>query len=403
MRRTRPAECRDGCWSDPNCNANGVARWLGRRTAWLLIQAGSDLALASVCRFGKYCIMKSLCPALAYLLLFVTAFAAVAQPASDSPSATTATNTGGLRRGGFTTAGAARLGGRGLAASRPMRFQPSADFSVVIIGSGSPPYDPQRSGPSTAIQHNGRYILVDMGNGTQGRLADAGIAPAQIDAFFLTHHHIDHDQEFVPMLDAALVSGRRVEIVGPPGTQRLADFTTDFYAEDIAYRIRRFGLNPQNLQKQTVHEVLGGETFKLGDAQISAAKVPHPIYTVAYRFDVAGQSIVVSGDLLYSTNLITLAHDADVLVMDATASIVRGGALRGARGAGTGNGPRDIAHASLQEVSKMASESGVKKLVLTHILPGPMNEQATIQAINEIYNGKVIIAHDLLEIVPDKR
>jgi hypothetical protein len=31
------------------------------------------------------------------------------------------------------------LGGENL----PTRFQPSADFNVIIIGSGGPPYDPK--------------------------------------------------------------------------------------------------------------------------------------------------------------------------------------------------------------------------------------------------------------------
>jgi ribonuclease BN (tRNA processing enzyme) len=351
---------------------------------------------------GNPFIMSHTRPALACLILSITAFSVLAQPASSSSSDAAITNASGLRRGGLAGAGGARLGGRGVGGNRPARFQPSADFSAVIIGSGAPLYDPQRSGPCTAIQYKGRYVLVDMGNGTQGQLSAAGIAPAQIDAFFLTHHHIDHDQEFVPMLDDALVSGRRPAIVGPPGTQRLADFTADYYAEDIAYRIRRFGLNPQNLQPPKARELLGGETFTLGDVQISTAHVPHTIYTVAYRFDVEGQSIVVSGDLLYSTNLIALARDADVLIMDATASVRRSGARRGARGAAADGGPRDIAHASLLEVRQMAAESGVKKLVLTHILPGAVDEQATIQAINESFKGEVIVGRDLLEVVPNK-
>ena len=138
---------------------------------------------------------------------------------------------------------------------------------------------------------------------------------------------------------------------------------------------------------------MGGESFKLGEVQVTTAKVPHTIYTVAYRFDVAGQSIVVSGDLLYSTNLITLARGADILVVDATASVLRSAAGRGAQ---------DIAHATLPEVRQMARESGVKKLVLTHILPGPVDESATTRAIKVSYSGEVIIARDLLEIVPDK-
>lgn len=284
----------------------------------------------------------------------------------------------------------------------PTRFQPGGDLSVVIIGSGGPPYNPKRSGPSAAIQYRGRFILVDMGNGTQARLYEAGISSALIDAFCITHHHRDHDEEFMPMLNTALVRGTPLEVVGPPGTRKLADFTADFYSEDIAYRIERIGRSASNLPKPNVREIQGGESFRLSGLRVTTAQVPHSIHTVAYRFEAGGKSIVISGDLSYSDKLIELARSADVLVLDSGGSIATRDALRPDAGpaAGNGGGRQPMAHASAQDVRNMAQQAGVKKLVLTHIVASEVDEVATGNAIAEVYKGKVIIGHDLLEVVP---
>lgn len=273
-------------------------------------------------------------------------------------------------------------------------FLPMADFSVLLLGTGGPPYDPRRSGPSAAIQHRGRCVLVDMGNGTQARLYEAGISPGLIDALVLTHHHRDHNEEFMPLLASALMRAAPIEVIGPPGTRRLADFATEFYAEDIAYRLGRTGRSAKDAPAPGVREVQGGERIGLSGMDVRVAQVPHTIHTVAYRFDAGGRSIVISGDLTYSDQLIDLARDADVLIIDSGGSIVRPGQRSGVDGPAR----RDSAHASARDVANMAQKAGVGKLVLTHIVADAVDEPATIQAIGEIFRGEVVVGHDLLEV-----
>ena len=283
---------------------------------------------------------------------------------------------------------------------------PGGKFTVITVGTGSPRYDPQRSGPSAMIQYQGRYFLVDMGNGTQAKLSEAGVTPRQIDGLLLTHHHMDHNEEFIPLFIGTRLAGGKPEIVGPPRTKALVDFAKDFYAEDIRYRLQRSGRTPEDFAPASVREIQGGESFVLGGLKVTTAKVNHTIHTVAYRFDADGLSIVISGDLSYSESLVDLARGADVLVIDSGGSIVRKG--EPAKGSGPpaggaeGRGRPDAlkAHSSLQEIIAMAQKSGAKRLVLTHIAPGEVDEQATIRAIGEGYKGEVIVAHDLLEVSP---
>ncbi|MFC2046414.1 hypothetical protein ACFLTC_02705 [Chloroflexota bacterium] len=118
-------------------------------------------------------------------------------------------------------------------------FQHAAEFSVVLIGTGCPEYNPQRSGPSALIHHGGNYWLVDMGNGTQVNLLKAGIAVHDIETIMFTHHHLDHNEEYLPIAVLAWLQGRRhATLVGPPKTRALHHFLLDFYKEDLEYRAR---------------------------------------------------------------------------------------------------------------------------------------------------------------------
>src|SRR5215203_4837834 len=64
---------------------------------------------------------------------------------------------------------------------------------VVMLGTGTPRPDPDRSGPATAIVVNGTPYLVDFGPGVIRRAAQAynkgvkGLYPPNIRVAFLTH------------------------------------------------------------------------------------------------------------------------------------------------------------------------------------------------------------------------
>ena len=286
-------------------------------------------------------------------------------------------------------------------------YEPGGAFTVVTVGTGGPVFNAQRSGPSAIIQHRGRLLLVDMGNGTQARLNEGGIPLANIDALMFTHHHLDHDEEFIPMFIDMMLRGRPFSIIGTPGTRQYTEFIRSFYAEDMAYRMGRTGRKLEDAPVPAVREVSGGESFELGAVQIATAKVNHTIHTVSYRFSAEGKSIVISGDLSYSDSLISLAKGADVLVIDAGGAAMGAPGPSGRRSPGGRPGgvrPRGAAgagqraHSSLEEVAKMAQGAGTPCLVLTHLVSASLEERAAIEAIRSNYSGTVIVGRDLLEV-----
>src|SRR5438046_559672 len=76
---------------------------------------------------------------------------------------------------------------------------------IVLLGTGTPSPDPERSGPCTAIVVNGTPYLVDFGTGLVRRAAAArkkgveGLDPINLKIGFVAHLHADHTLGF-PML-----------------------------------------------------------------------------------------------------------------------------------------------------------------------------------------------------------
>ncbi|MDO7171670.1 YHYH protein [Mariniflexile sp. AS56] len=286
----------------------------------------------------------------------------------------------------------------------------TTDLTATIIGSGSPRYNTERSGPSVLISYENTKIIVDMGNGTQANLDKGNIKINELDGIFFTHHHLDHNEEFVPIFIKALLGKNTFTIAGPKPTSDLVNSTLDVYNEDINYRLSRSKRTVADVKKNfTVKTLNGNESFTIGGIKITCVQVNHTIATVAYRFDAGGHSIVISGDLSYSENLPKLAQNADYLIIDS------GGAIElGAKGQGNGSkrktsgntrnsnsdkkneGKKDRAHVNLDESSRMAKEANVKNLVLTHFNFTKVDEKATTSQLRENYSGNVHYAEDLM-------
>jgi ribonuclease BN (tRNA processing enzyme) len=274
----------------------------------------------------------------------------------------------------------------------------SEGLKAVILGSGGPIYNSERNGPSVLISNGEDNILVDMGNGTQAGLDEVNINIKSLSGLFLTHHHLDHNEELVPIFIKSLVSGSKFIVAGPRGTQDFISTNENLYAEDIAYRLEKTKRTTGDVKgNYEVKDLEGGESFSQAGMEISTTEVNHTIHTVAYRFDVGGESVVVSGDLTYSSSLAVLAKDANVLIIDSGSVVKEGEDAKNNQKKKGGQ-----AHASLDEVGRMARDANVKTLVLTHFSPDGVDEEATKEAIAENFDGEIIFARDFMEIYPSR-
>ena len=188
----------------------------------------------------------------------------------------------------------------------------SEELTAVITGSGSPQYNSERAGPSVLIRYKDQNILVDMGNGSRANLEKINFNYRQLNGIFITHHHLDHNEEFIPVFVQTLLGGNKFEIVGPTPTKEYVSSVSSIYKKDIEYRLGRRGGRgySASIANFTTREIGGGENFNIKDIKISTVRVNHTIETIAYRFEAGGKSIVVSGDLTYSESLSALAQYA---------------------------------------------------------------------------------------------
>src|SRR5205809_7188926 len=86
---------------------------------------------------------------------------------------------------------------------------------VVMLGSGNPSADPDRSGPSVAIVVNDTPYIVDCGPGVIRRASPAfrkgaaGLAVQKLKTACITHLHSDHTLGYSDLIVTPWVLGRK--------------------------------------------------------------------------------------------------------------------------------------------------------------------------------------------------
>src|SRR5690242_10257228 len=121
---------------------------------------------------------------------------------------------------------------------------------IVMLGTGTPAPDPDRSGPATAIIVNGTPYLVDFGPGVVRRAKAAQIErgidaldPRNLRVVFATHLHSDHTVGYPDLILSPWVIGRKIplEVYGPKGIKAMTEHILLAYAEDIKTRTNPYG------------------------------------------------------------------------------------------------------------------------------------------------------------------
>ena len=218
-----------------------------------------------------------------------------------------------------------------LAAGLAARAQPPSTApsrtQVVLLGTGTPPADPDRSGPATAIVVNDTPYLVDMGAGVVRRaksaVVDRGVAaldPVKLRVVFVTHLHSDHTVGYPDLWLTPWVLGRRVplEVYGPGGlgamTEHLvAAHRDDFEARSRDRRLYTVGAFPEG-HGVNAHEIRPGIVYTDANVRVTAFPTKHALESYGYRFETADRSIVISGDTNPTPATIDACRGCDVLI-----------------------------------------------------------------------------------------
>jgi ribonuclease BN (tRNA processing enzyme) len=202
---------------------------------------------------------------------------------------------------------------------------------VVLLGTGTPSPDPERSGPATAVVVNGTPYLIDFGPGVVRRIAAAsqqgvaGLGVVNVRVAFLTHFHSDHTAGYADLILTPWSVGRSrpLEVYGPKGLKHMTDHLLKAYRDDIAIRRRDkqiLGVPEQaDGYKVQTDEITPGTVYKDPNVTVKAFLVHHGDVrqSFGYRIETADRTIVISGDAAPSQGVIDGCSGCDVLIHEA--------------------------------------------------------------------------------------
>jgi ribonuclease BN (tRNA processing enzyme) len=279
----------------------------------------------------------------------------------------------------------------------------STKTQLVILGTGTPIINPDRSGPSVAVVVNGAAYLVDFGPGVVRRAAAAArdknitaLTPKNLKVVFATHLHSDHTAGLSDLYLTPAVEGRpgALELYGPPGIAAMAAHIQAAYVKDVDIRVHGLEHGNANAYKINAHEIKPGLIYQDANVKVTAFAVAHGTwdFSYGYRFDTADRSIVISGDTAPTQAIARACNGCDLLLHEVY-SIAwfeeRTPAWQKYH---------STFHTSTTALAEIANAAKPKQLVLYHQLFRPADNVDEV-LINELrkagYKGPVASAHDL--------
>jgi ribonuclease BN (tRNA processing enzyme) len=282
---------------------------------------------------------------------------------------------------------------------------------VVLLGTkGGPAIRPGTRMPtSILVQLDGQTILVDAGLGVSRGICDAGVALTDLDAIVITHLHSDHYLELGPLLHTAWTAGlsRPIPIIGPKGLDAYWAGFQQSMAFDISLRLRDEG-RPDFAPLADIQVIEPGR-MQIGPLTMDVIRNAHPpiIDSFALRLTGKNHSVALSGDTAPIPEMVDFAKDADLLVHEAMLS-----AGIDALCARVGNGDDRLrhhlerSHSPADQVGRIATQAGVKRLALNHLVPCDDPDFAETDWQTETcreWSGPLFIGTDGLTISLDQK
>ena len=299
---------------------------------------------------------------------------------------------------------------------RRSREDAGMDLDVLFLGTAGSAPTARRALPATLVTRGGDRLLFDCGEGTQRQLLRS-VGLLDIEHIFVTHLHADHYLGLPGMLKSFSLRGREapLTIFGPAGLRALfrtlqplvgrlsytlelveldpyTEVRRDGYAITpfaVDHRVRAFGYalvedeRPGRFDESRARElgVTPGPDFgrlHRGEVVSGADGDVHPEQVVGAPR--RGRKLVLAGDCAPSETTRVAAHEADLLVHEATFT-----EEEQARAAETG-------HSTAHGAAALAGEAGVGMLALTHVSPRYAGPELRDEA-REVF-APTVVPHD---------
>jgi ribonuclease BN (tRNA processing enzyme) len=251
------------------------------------------------------------------------------------------------------------------------------NLEITVVGSGTVVPRLERRQSCVVVRVGGRMLVFDLGSGAVRGMLRSGLDPLAVDRIFFTHFHPDHTVDAVPLLFAINYGApekrtRPLYVTGPESFLRFWGSVMEVWGAWMAG-------DHATLVSELPHEC--PSPIHLAGCRLSWAPAEHRSESIAYRLDAEGGAFVYSGDTEYSRSLVHLARDADTLLIECSfpdESPVPG-------------------HLTPSVVARIASEAGVRRVVLTHIYPAA-DEFDLKTEVGRGFEGEILVAEDGMEL-----
>ncbi|NQS99882.1 MAG: MBL fold metallo-hydrolase [Candidatus Omnitrophica bacterium] len=245
-------------------------------------------------------------------------------------------------------------------------------MEITILGSGTGTPSLSRGASGLMVKIANKNLLFDTGPGVIRSLLEIGVTYHDIDDIFYSHFHTDHTLDLASLLFAAKYAlslrTKELTISGPKGLAEFYRRLLDLYGEVIspeAYRI--------NLRE------IGAQSLVTTEYKVVTEHLQHVPESLGYRIESNGRVVVYSGDTDVCENIVSLAQDADLLILEC--SFPDEMKVKG--------------HLVPRQAAQIASNSNCRKLVLTHLYPVCQEDQILRQA-KAAFKGEIVVAEDLM-------
>ena len=244
---------------------------------------------------------------------------------------------------------------------------PFAKLSFWGVRGSTPTVDPStwRYGGNTPclelIAPDGTQFILDCGTGLRmlGNRANSPGTGSPAEAhIFVTHYHWDHIQG-IPFFAPLYAEHNQFHFYSYRSKFLGRDSLKQVFEAQMAVPYFPVDMSAMNA-KRKFKEVGGGDTFRIGENEITTAWLNHPQGCLGFRIDTPAGSVVYAtdnepGDAKLDQSLRELAAGADIFINDAQYTPEQLATTRKGWG-----------HSSWLDGARVAKDVGAKTLVLFH-------------------------------------
>lgn len=252
-------------------------------------------------------------------------------------------------------------------------------LNLTVLGSGTCELRAEASSPAHLVSAGDTHLVMDLGQGALRRMMQAGVAPVDLSAVLLTHHHLDHMADLLPLLfaanyDPAMKERARLTLAAHHGMQEVLsslEAAFDHWLTPQPPTVNPLWLTP-------------GDQFTIGPITVACAPASHMETSLAYRLTFGSASLVYLGDSEAHPGLVEFCTKANLLLVNC---------------ASTDEHPKP-GHLGPRAAGKLAAEAEVGGLLLSHLYRD-VDPRKALASASDNYGGPLWRARDLMRLTID--